>query len=562
MTWLRKLAGAGLLVACTLLAYLPVYQAGFIWDDDAYVMSVEGVRDVSGLGRIWTEPRLFPQYYPLYYTTFWLEHQLWGLDPRGYHVVNVVLHACNALLFWRVLRRLGLPGAWVAAAVFALHPVHVESVAWVTERRNVLSALFYLLAMLAYLRFWLGRSDGATERGSDGATEVRATEEEARTSDAGEHGPPARAAGGWGAYALALLVFAAALLSKTVTCTLPAALLLVIWWRRGRLGWRDVLPLVPFLVLGIVLSAVTWGIESKVVGGATLRAAYTPVDRVLIAGRALWFYLGKLVLPLDLVHVYPRWTIDSQVWWQLLCPVAALGLLVALFFLRRRIGRGPLAALLFYGGTLAPTLGFINFGFMDHSLVADRFQYLASLGMIALVVGTLASAGGQVRLKRLAPVGVAGLLAAYGVGVWRQSSIYKDSPTLWRATLARNPNCAVGQYNLATDLLAERRAPEAIPHLEAAVAVRPDYFNALSDLGAAYLEVGRVRDALQTLNRAAQLRPNDELVHFNVALAFRRLGQFDAAAEHLRRAIEIDPNYAEARAALRELQQARGVAPR
>jgi hypothetical protein len=194
----RDLWLAVALVALTLIAYYPAIRGGFIWDDDRYVTDNALLRSVDGLGKIWFKPGATIQYYPLVFTTFWIERHLWGLAPAGYHVVNVVLHAASAFLVYLIMRGLAVRGAVVVALLFALHPVHVESVAWITERKNVLSGLFYLAAAFVYLRAngWLTSADAR---------------------------PSPRA------YAATLALFACALLSKTVTATLPAALLLVIW---------------------------------------------------------------------------------------------------------------------------------------------------------------------------------------------------------------------------------------------------------------------------------------------------------------------------------------------
>jgi hypothetical protein len=278
-SWSR--GGALALLVLVLLAYTPALDAGFVWDDDDYVTANVTLRSVTGLARIWVEPGAVPQYYPMAFTSLWLDYRLWGMRPFGYHLVNVLLHGLNAVLLWRLLVMLAVPGAWLAAAVFAVHPVHVESVAWVTERKNVLSGAFYLGAFLAYLRF--------APPGGRGA------------------GPVA-----WRAYAAALALFVLAMLSKTVTCTLPAALLIVLWWKRPRLAARDVLPLLPFFALGLGLSLVTIWMEKHHVGAQGADWALSAVDRCLIAARALWFYLGKLVWPAPLVFNYPRWRSSSS----------------------------------------------------------------------------------------------------------------------------------------------------------------------------------------------------------------------------------------------------------
>ena len=288
------------LAAAVFLAYQPAWQGGFIWDDDAHVRPE--LQSWNGLCRIWCDLKATQQYYPLLHSAFWLEHRLWGDATLGYHLVNIALHVVAALLVAVILRRLKVPGAYLAAAIFALHPVHVESVAWITELKNTLSAVFYLSAALVYLRF-----DHSREKAS---------------------------------YFLAFGLFVLGLLSKTVTATLPAALLVVFWWQRGRLSWRrDVLPLLPFFALGAAAGVFTALVERKLGGAEGAAFDFTIVERCLIAGRAIWFYLGKLFWPADLIFIYPRWHVSQAVWWQYLFPLAALLLLAGLWAIRRRMAR-------------------------------------------------------------------------------------------------------------------------------------------------------------------------------------------------------------------------------
>ena len=288
-----------------------------LWDDDAHLTKPE-LQSLSGLGRIWTDPGATQQYYPLLHSAFWIEHTLFGDAMLGYHVTNVLLHATAAILAVAVLMRLGLPGASLAGILFTVHPVCVESVAWVSEQKNTLSLVFYLLAGLAYLRFDRGRGQSGSAR----------------------------------RYATASILFVAALLSKTVTATLPAALLVIAWWRRGRIEWkRDIVPVLPWFVLSLVSGTVTAVVERTLIGAEGSQFSLSLAARLFMAGRVIWFYLGKLVWPFDLVFVYPRWDLATGAWIGALGVVAALGATAALWSLRRR-WRGPLAAWLFFVGSL------------------------------------------------------------------------------------------------------------------------------------------------------------------------------------------------------------------
>ena len=340
----------GLLVV---VCYLPaMLWGGFVWDDIDFVKS-EPVQDVSGLWQIWFSPSAIEgerHYWPLVYTTFWLEHKLWGFDPTGYHIVNVLLHLANTLLVWHLMRRLSVPGAWVVAAVFAVHPLHVESVAWVIERKDVLSGLFYLTSVLVWMRF---------------------VEQSRR---------------GW--YVCSLALYAAGLLSKSIVITLPVALLIWHWWQQGRVTSTDLLRIVPFGVVGMVITVGDLSFYSSLTGAFDV-IDYSLTERTLIAARALWFYAGKLLWPSELAVIYPRWDIrvaDPLAWGYL---IAAVALVVALWYFRQRVGHGPLAGALFFAVTLSPVLGFVDYGYMQFSFVADRFQYLAGIGVMAVVIGAI-----------------------------------------------------------------------------------------------------------------------------------------------------------------------------
>lgn len=535
------------------LAYWPVLQAGFVWDDDDYVTHNETLRSLAGLGRLWFEVGATPQYYPLVHTTFWIEYRLWGLHPAGYHVVNVLLHGLSAVLLLRVLRRLNVPGAWLAAALFAVHPVHVESVAWVTERKNTLSGVFYLAAALAYLRF-------VAHRGT------------AR---------PARPA-----YVAFLVCFAAAMLSKTVTVSLPVALAIALWWQQGgRPTRRDLVPLLPALLIALPLALLTVWVERNVVGAKGADWDLSLLDRAVIAGRALWFYLQKLVWPVDLAFIYPRWNIDASAAWQLAQPAAWLALLGGTWLARARIGRGPVAALVFFTATLAPALGFFDVYPMRYSFVADHFQYLASLGPIILFAAAWTRFGHR--------FGVPVILAVLAVLAMLQCHSYRDLETLWRDTIRTNPSCQMAHTNLGELLYSRGEVDAAMPlytraleldpndevvlynlgvayadagdaaqaerHYERAIAAEPDYAPALINLGKLKEQAGAPDAAVEWYERALRVDPEDPIALLNLGVALGKLGRNDEAAARYRQAIATNPRDAAPRANLAILLMGAGA---
>lgn len=499
---------AAAMVAAVFLVYQPAWHGGFVWDDNGHVTRPE-LRSWQGLWRIWFDLGATQQYYPFLHSAFWIEHKLWDGVPLGYHLLNILLHATAALLAALILRRLDVPGAYLAAAIFALHPVHVESVAWITEQKNTLSAVFYLGAMLVYLRF-------------------------DRTRQA------------W-AYLAALGLFVLGLLSKTVTATLPGALLVVFWWQRGRLSWRrDVLPLVPYFTLGAAAGLLTAWVERKLIGAEGAAFELGILERGLLAGRVIWFYLGKLVWPCNLLFIYPRWTVSGTVWWQYLFPAAAALLLVVLWGLRRR-WRSPLAALLYFIGTLVPVLGFCNVYPFLFSFVADHFQYLASLGIISLASGGVAAVLGRWGLWGRAPAyGVCGLLLlALAALTWRQSRMYADDETLLAAAAAGNPNCWMARNNLGMVLANRGRFEEAITRYHEALAIRPDYAEAHNNLGNALRACRRIDEAIAEYQRALKIKAAFPEAHNNLGIVLGSRGQVDEAIRHYLAALEIKPDYAQ-----------------
>jgi tetratricopeptide (TPR) repeat protein len=507
----RVLAAAVLLIVTVIIAYIPAMRGGFIWDDDDYVTQNPTLTTLFGLGRIWFEPTSVPQYYPLVHTTFWIERHLWGLNPIGYHVVNVILHIGAALLLWKLLGILEVPGAWLAAAIFALHPVQVESVAWITERKNVLSGLFYFASAIAYLRFEISDLKSRNRH--------------------------------W--YAISLALFLCALLSKTVTATLPAAILVIIWWKRGRITPRDVMPLIPFFIVGIGFGAITAHLERTTVGADGAEWALTFSQRALLASRALWFIAGKLLWPSRLTFIYPRWDVRSFGFATYLLPVAIGCVMALLALLRRRVGRAPLAAVLIFGGTLLPALGFLNVYPMRYSFVADHFQYLASVALIALAAAGAWRALAHMPAPQWRVAGTAALLLPLAALTWNRGFAYRDLPTLWTDTISKNPSCWMAHNNLASYLFNAGDTDGAMSHVRESLRIRPDHAEARANLGRMLARQGRTQDAIDCYAEALRLKPKFAAAHLNWGTLDARAGRLDRAAEHFAAAARIRPRYAD-----------------
>jgi len=504
------IAFALVLAVLTILVYRPAWNGGFLWDDDVYITTNELLTAPDGLRRIWFSFDSPSQYFPLVYTMFRVEHAFWGLNPTGYHWVNLLLHVANALLVWGVLARLKVPGAWLAGAIFALHPVQVESVAWITERKNVLMAFFFLLTLLA----WIAFIDERTKRR-------------------------------WLFYGLALILYLLALSAKTTACTLPAALFLILWLQKKPIRWKRIFQIIPFLVLGFAMGALAMWWERYHQG--TSRAVFTflsPIERVLVASRAVWFYLSKLIWPSRLTFIYPRWDITPTHFLSYVWLLAGLTLCVATYFLRRYVGRSVEVAAGFFVATLSPVLGFIMLYTFRYTFVADHYQYLACIGPIALASAGLVNLADTFKNSRTlilsaALCGVA-LLATL---TWRQATMYGDIETLWRTTLARNPGCWMAHNNLGIALFEKGQLGEAIVHYRITLQMQPNFWDADYNLGSALLGKGEVDEAILYCDKAVAKQPNDPDAQVALANALLQKKRIDDAIVHYQKAVAIRPDY-------------------
>ena len=516
---LRTCLVAAVLGLAVFLAYQPAWHGGFVWDDDTHLLNNPVIHRPDGLSWAWTSGD-YINYWPMTFTVYRLEYDMWGLNPLGFHLVNIALHAVSALLVWRILKHLQIPGAMLAAAVFALHPVNVESVAWISQLKNVLSLSLALLSLLFYLRH---------ER-----------------------------SGGWWQLAASVVLFLLSALAKGMLLTLPAVLLACDWWQRGRIGRRDLLRVLPFALIAALMISVEVSKQHTGIGSAVVRSDNL-LGRAAVAGCAVWFYLWKVVWPFHLSFVYPRWSISPRDLSAYLPGVLLVVLLAIGWWRRRSWGRPVVMLLVCYVALLGPILGFTDIIFMQYSLVADHWQYAAMI----VPCGALAAAFTALA-RRIAPKPPAashflalGLLAILATLTYRQSEMYADIKTLYRTTIERNPDCWLVQNNLGNVLtdegqsLMERghgddataRYEDAIALYRDALRAKPDYANARLNLGSTLARLGRIEQAIAEFQTALKSGGNSIELHCSLAKALVLQGRFDNAVGHYRDALKSDPKH-------------------
>jgi tetratricopeptide (TPR) repeat protein len=503
----------GLLLAFAVVAtYLPVWHAGFIWDDDGRIWANPCVVGPLGLKEIWTTNAA--DICPLVATSFWAEHALWGLAPMPYHLVNIALHTACAILLWRVLENLRIPGAWLGAALWAVHPVQVETVAWVTEQKNTQSGFFYLLTIIFFIRY------------------LRASDVTAK----------------W-AYGYTLLFAALALASKSSTVVLPLVLGLCAWWIEGRWRWRNVATLAPIAVMAVFPVALTlWTQKLQFQGPESLQFARSFPERLATAGDAVWFYLGKLAWPHPLIFIYPRWQIDAA------SPISYLPLLALLaallFFWRKRDtwARPYFFAFAYFIAALLPVLGLVDGFFWRYSLVGDHFQYLASMGPLALA-GTGLHRFSHIYLPQLRALRAglaAALLLLLATVSWQRTAVYQNIDALWSDTLAQNPSCWMAYNNLGLVYYGRGEIDNAMVQYQKALALNARLAEPHNNFGNALVQQHKIGDAISEFETALDIDPYYSRAQNNLGNALLQSGQVEDAIAHYKRALEIDPHYVDA----------------
>ena len=485
-----------------LIVYSPVYNAGFVWDDKA-VYENPHILSWTGISNIWCYPAsMIPyeiHYWPLTHSSFWLENKIWGQDPGGYHRTNVLLHLLNTLLLWWFLTRIQLPWAWIAALIFGLHPVHAEPVCWILGRKDLLSFFFYLISVFSYYRFMTNRK----------RREIL----------------------------FSFIFFCLALLCKSIAVTLPGAILLINYYMR-KFRVRDLIWPGLFSMTGLLYAS----LDISLCGSAEkLNFSLGIIERAIICGKSWWFYLGKLIYPADLIAVYPRWEASTN-FFNILPFPAAISVMSILVVFRKRI---PclFGSFAFFTISLLPILGIIPFGFMRYSYVADRFQYLASAGIICgftVLIHHILSDKDRI-WRRISIVGLSFLMIAYCSITWTIAVSYGSKQSLFERVIARNPDAYIAFYNLGAVAANENKYAEAAEKFLTAYKIKPDHGDVVIQLGTNLMLSGQDREAEKYLNEATIKYPESVTSWINLGNVRLRLGNREQAILAYQQALKIDP---------------------
>lgn len=500
-----------------LAVYWPSLHGGFIWDDDSMLTANPFVQARNGLGLIWFSTGPI-DYFPLTYTSLWAEWHLWGMNSLGYHVTNILLHAAGCLLLWRVLANLKIPGAFLASLLFLVHPVNVESVAWIAERKNALSLVFYFLTVLLFVKF-----DNAGKKHF---------------------------------YFWSLAAFLLSLLSKTSGVMLPFVLLGLAWWQRRKITKTDLLRSLPFFGLALVLGFVTiWFQYNRAIADDVIHHRDFWM-RLAGAGWAVWFYLGKALWPADLSFVYREWNIDPHSLLSYLPGFAVFGVLILFWRFRHSWGRPLLFVFAYFMVTLFPVLGFFKVYFQRYSYVADHWQYF-SLPALVVLIAAAVNLLPALAARRL----VAGVLVIVLAALtWRQAAVYKSEESVWRDTMAKNPQCWLAYNEFGMLLERNGQHDEAIKSYQRSFEIKRDQVEARNNLGALYYNQGKYDQAMELFQAARKLNARTAATHLNIGNVLNQRGQRTEAIAEFREAVRLNPAYPEAHNNLACLLLAEGKA--
>ncbi len=504
--------GIAAIILAVFWVYSPAIHGDWLWDDDWYITTQPLVRDLHGLWKFWFAPGSWTEYYPIEETLLWIEWHLFGLDTLGYHLVTIFLHALNALLVWRLLARFGLRWAWFGGFIFAVHPAAVDSVAWIAETKNTLSTLPCLLAMIA----WVDYENGRKPRD----------------------------------YAMALAYFTLAMLCKIAVAPLPFVFLLYAWWKRRRIGWRDVTAVAPFLFVAVVLTVISQTAGEIYVQHPGRAPDVLPhldvASRIALTGQSLGVFFAHFVWPVDLLPNYPQWTIGAPSPLAYLPCLAVAGVFVVLWLRRASWGAAALLALGSFVLFLAPFTGLVEVSYMDFTWVMDHYLYLAMIGPIGLVVAALASIEDRLPATwRVAVLGAAtliGTLLAFQAHAY--AAAFSDEATLWGYTVEHNPGDWLAQDNLGKALLLLNQPEDALTHLGIALQLRPGRAATHLNYGRALAATGRLDESLAQFDAALALHPDDPEVYNQEGVAYIQANRPADAVAPLEHAIQLRPHYA------------------
>jgi protein O-mannosyl-transferase len=527
---------AATILLCGVLVYLPALRGGWLWDDEGEIIGNSDLRSLSGLARMWVRPEAL-DYQPVRTTVQWIEWHLFGNATPGYHATSLLLHLACAIFLWSVLSRLGVRRAWLGGLLFAIHPLAVESVAWISELKNTLSLALLLLSYRCWLQS-LEDVDGAHPEVAREPVRTECGRHLSKHSD-------------FRSQVSAFVFFAASLLSKSSVAMFPFALLLTAWWRRGVVTRRDLRSAAPYFCLSLLVGVVAILFQqARAIGPAGVPIPGA-VHSLAESGLVTAFYAGKCLWPAPLIPIYPGWPASSFL--RLLVPWLGIALVVrwALRTPHRRSGR----AVLFAGGlfvlNLLPVLGVIPFSFRRIAPVADHFAYLSLAVAVGLGVGALGLVSPATRTGRLAfGMAVAGMAVALGLTARSHASVFRDETALWTYTTDRNPDTWLGCNNAGVALRMDGRAAEAVPWLRRALLLRPDYPEGENDLGVALSDLGRTDEAIAHFRRAIALVPAYADAHANLANALAAKRVLSEALREHTTALAIDPRNAGTRSNL------------